>query len=268
MRRTVLHDPPVGRPQLLDLRLAPDEGATQTTHSTRTHQRKRAQKSSAGHAVRLPLRLDRLWLPELKGATRRRHRALADQDLAGRRGLLEACTHVDGVAGRPRAALTRPADDHLACVDADPEREQIAEHLAEPTLHRKRRVQRPLGVVLVRRGSAKAGHHRIAGELLHSPAGPIDLHRHRLVKADEESARTLWVRRAGELRRAHKVSEQNRRHLALFLRRRGIHRRGTGVTEPGAVRVLLTALCKIVTCSSVRPSDGWGFVPTAPARMR
>ena len=231
MRRTILHDPPVGRLQLLDLGFAPDEGAAQTAHSARTHQRKRAQQPPAGDAVRLPLRLDRRRLRELEGATRRRHRPLADQDLTRRRGLLEARAHVDGVAGRPRAALARPADDHLAGIDADTEREQIPEHLAEPTLHRECRVQSPLGVVLVRRRSAEAGHHRIAGELLHRPAGTIDLGRHRLVEADKESARALGVRRAGELRRADKVSEENRRQLALFRRRRRIHRRGAGGAE-------------------------------------
>jgi len=43
-----------------------------------------------------------------------------------------------------KAALSRPADDHLAGVDADPQ----LERRLEPAEHRQRRVERALGVVL------------------------------------------------------------------------------------------------------------------------
>ena len=113
-------------------------------------------------------------------------------------------------------------------------------------------MQSPLGVVLVCRWSAEAGHHGVADELLDRPAGTIDLGRHRVVEAVEESARALGIRSAGERGRADQVGEENRCQLALFLRRRRIHRRGTGVTEPSIVGVLLPALCTDRHMASVR----------------
>ena len=90
----------------------------------------------------------------------------------GGRGLLEPRAHVDRVAGRrtscPRAAGRRPP---RRCSTPIRSASRPPNSLAEPPLHRKRRVQRPLGVVLVRRRGAEGGHHRVAGELLDRAAG-------------------------------------------------------------------------------------------------
>ena len=144
----------------------PTNAAPQSADAPRPHERERADEPPAGDAAGLALRLDRRRLVELEGAARCRDRALADEDLARAGRLLEPCGDVDGVAGHERAALPRPADDDLAGVHADAQRERVAEELVEPPLHREGGVQRALRVVLVRGRSAERRHHRVADELL------------------------------------------------------------------------------------------------------
>ena len=114
-------------------------------------------------------------LPELERAAHGGDRSLADEDLARLGGLLEPRGDVDGVAADERAALARPAGDHLACVHSDAERQLVPEDGLEPPLHRQRGVQRALGVVLERLRRSEGSHHRIPGELLDGSSGALDL---------------------------------------------------------------------------------------------
>ena len=145
------------------------------------------QERHADDAAVLALRLDASRLAELERAAHERRRALADQDLARRRRLLEPSCDVDGVAGDERAALARPADDDLAGVDADAQRRARRRRASAGDGASQARVQRALGVILERGGRAERRHHCIAGELLHRPARALDLGRHRVVEAIEQS---------------------------------------------------------------------------------
>jgi hypothetical protein len=84
--------------------------------------------------------------------------------------------------------------DDLAGVDAHSQREP----LLQAVLHRKRRVQRPLRVVLERLRRAEGGHHGIPRELLDRPAGAPDLLGHGVVEAlqpgDRRGARGQLLR--------------------------------------------------------------------------
>ena len=217
---------PVARAEELELCLSSDEGVPQPADTTWAHERECADETSAHDAARLSLGLDGAQLVELEGASHRGGRPLADQDLAGRRGLLEPCADVDHVAGNERAALARPTGDDLAGVDTDPERKFVPEQLLQPSLHRERRVQRPLGVILLGRWCPESGHHRVADELLDRAAGRSISVCHRVVEEVEPGARALGILGARELGRAHEVGEEHCRDLALLARRLNLDRRG------------------------------------------
>jgi hypothetical protein len=70
-------------------------------------------------------------------------------------------------------------------------------------LHPERHVQRPLGVVLVRRRRAERRHHRVADELLDRPARPLDLCRHRVVEPVEQRPYPLRILVPGQRGRTH-----------------------------------------------------------------
>jgi hypothetical protein len=204
--------------QRFELLLAADEGVAQPAHAARPHQRERADEPATDDSVGLSLRRERQRLVELERTAHRRSRALADEDLARLGGLLESRRDVDRVAGDEGAALARLSHHDVAGVHADPQRERIAEQLLEPALHRERRVQRALRVILLRRGRAEGRHDGIADELLDRSARVGDLRRHRVVEAVEQGARSLRILRAGELRRAHEIREEHGRKLPLFAR--------------------------------------------------
>ena len=191
-------DARVGGAELFELALAPDERTAQPADAARAHQGERPGEPAATDAAGLAFCLDRGRFVELEGTAHRGGRTLADEGFAGRRRLLEARTHVDGVAGDEPASLPRAADDDLPCVDADPQCELVAEELAKPPVHRERGVQRTLRVILERRRRAEGRHHRVANELLNRPAGRFDLSCHRVVEAVEDDPRPLRVLRPGE----------------------------------------------------------------------
>ena len=165
--------------------------------------------------LRLALHLDLERRSELERAADGLGRARADDDRARLARLLEPRGHVDGVAGDERAALARAAHDDLAGLDADPEREHAVELGSEPALHRKRRMQCPLGVVLVRLGGAEDRHDRVACELLDRAAGAADLAGHRVVEPLQERPRALRVLLLAERRRADEVGEEHGGQLPL-----------------------------------------------------
>ena len=93
-------------------------------------------------------------------------------------------------------------------------------------------MQRPLGVILERRRRPERSHHRVADELLHRPARPLDLCRHRVIETVEQRARALRVLRAAELGRADEVGKEDRGELPLLRRLRlPFDRRGAARTK-------------------------------------
>jgi hypothetical protein len=105
---------------------------------------------------------------------------------------------------------------------------------AKPGAHRA------LGVVLVRDRGAEDGHDRVADELLHRAAVPLDLLLHALVVRPKRRAHVLRVSAIGAVREAHEVDEEDRDDLALLSGPRRLGERGpAGETEARAIRVLL-----------------------------
>ena len=145
-------------------------------------------------------------------------RAVTGEHLARVGGFLQPIRDVHGVAGHERAALACRAHDDLARVDADAHLELAAEELVHSLLHRERRMQRTLGVILEGRGRAEDGHHRIADELLDRAAGELDLLAHRVVVPLELYPHALRVSISCVCGRPDEVGEENRDELALFTR--------------------------------------------------
>ena len=129
--------------------------------------------------------------------------------------LLESRRDVHGVAGRERASLARPSDHDLARVHPDPQREAVREELVQTLEHPERRLQRPLGVVLLGHRGAEDRDDRVADELLDRPAAERDLGFHRVVEALEEVSRVLGIELGTHRRRADEIGEQERRQLPL-----------------------------------------------------
>ena len=115
-----------------------------------------------------------------------------------------------------------PERDHrLAGVDPDPhlqrERRVGLVQLLDRLQDAQPRPDRALSVVLVRHRRAEHRHHRIADELLHRPAVPLDLLPQPGVVRTEPRPHVLGIRairRGGE---ADQVAEQHGHDLALLL---------------------------------------------------
>ena len=110
-------------------------------------------------------RLDRFGLDRAADELERR---LADQDLVGVGGVLQAGGDVDRVAGREPLL---GAGDDLAGVHPDP---TLDAELGERRAHLHRRPAGAQRVVLVHLRHAENGHHRVADELLHRAPVRLD----------------------------------------------------------------------------------------------
>ena len=108
-------------------------------------------------------------------------RPVTDEDAADLRRRLQASGYVHGVA-QDRVCLADPAGQHLTGVHPHPQRELHAELGLDPAvqlrhrrLHTEGRSHRPLSVVLVGDRRAEHRHHRVADELVDTPAETLDL---------------------------------------------------------------------------------------------
>jgi len=106
---------------------------------------------------------------------------LAEQNLVGRRRLLEPRGRIDGVAGDEPLAGRRIAGDHLARVDARavadghaPPRLELLVQRRQPLLHLEGGPDRPHRIVFVHAGEAEDGHDRVADVLLDGAAMPLE----------------------------------------------------------------------------------------------
>ena len=194
-----------------------------------------AQQPVGGNRLGLALQLERLDRLDLGRVADERERRLPDQHLARLRRLLQPRRDVDRIAGRQ--PLLRPRH-HLAGHHADP---PLQPELGQRVAHLDRRPHRAQRVVLVQHRHAEHGHHRVADELLHAAAVPLDDRLHPLEVAREQRTQPLGIERLAERGRAGQVAEQHRHRLALLLRPRGRsgEREATLLAELGALAVLV-----------------------------
>jgi hypothetical protein len=130
----------------------------------------------------LALRLDGIGRAVLDRVARRAVGGLSHEDSVDRRGGLQARCGVDDVAGRHSLALVgscAQGDEGLAgrdgAAELQLERRLGLVQLADRIANRQRGANGSLGVVLVGDRGAEDGHHRVADELLHGAAVPLDL---------------------------------------------------------------------------------------------
>ena len=134
------------------------------------------------------------------------------------RGLLEAIGDVHGVARDEGPSFARRADDDVSRVHTDAELELATEEAVHPLLHRQRRMQRALGVILERSRSTEHRHDSVTGELLDRATRELDLLAHRVVEGFELCSHALRVAIAGVGGRADQIGKENRDELALLAR--------------------------------------------------
>ena len=158
---------------------------------------------------------------------------LADEDLARRRGRLEARGDVDGVADR-RGVLGRAAAElaqhHHPAVEAHPGRERLAVAvvreglLLEPAPDPQGGQEGAPGMVLVRDGGPDQRHEAVPEELVDRPAVAVNLRQRQLEEAAQQLVHRLRADLLRERRRAHDVAEEHRHLLACTLVRRRLRR--------------------------------------------
>ncbi len=148
-----------------------------------------AQQPVGENRLRLALQLERLERLDVGCVANERERRLADQHVSGWGRLLQPSGDVDGIPGRE--PLLRPRH-HLPGHDADP---SLEPELGKRVPHLRRRPYRPQRVVLVQRGHAEHGHHRITDELLDAAAMPLDDRLHPVEVAREHRTEALRVER-------------------------------------------------------------------------
>ncbi len=175
------------------------------------------------HGAAFPLYVERQRLPEAEGAAGRRVGPRADEHRSRLGRLLEASGDVDRVAGNELVPGAGYRGDHLAGVDADPDRErdavaflEAAVELVEALEHFERGTNRPLRVVLVGSRNSEDGDDGVADVLLQRSAPRGDDVGHRLEVGPEEQAQALWVEPLAKLGRADDVGEEDRRDLTLL----------------------------------------------------
>ena len=146
----------------------------------------------------------------------RRIRRLAEQDLAGRSGLLEALRDVHRVAGGEALALAPVAGDHLAGVHAGPNGDrdapvafQLLVQRGEPFAHLRGRAHGAQRVVLVQDRDSEDGHHRVPDELLDGSLVALDDRLHLVEVAAHHAPQRLRVELLAERGRPGDVGEDD-----------------------------------------------------------
>ena len=160
----------------------------------------------------LALQLERLDRFDLDSAAYELESGLADQDLVGLGGVLQAGGHVHRIAGGEPLLCAR---DHLAGVHADP---SLHAQLREGRPHLHRSPAGPQRVVLVHLRHAEHRHHRVADELLHRAAVRLDDRLHPLEVAGQQRLQRLRIDGLAERGRADHVAEQHGDDLPMHWR--------------------------------------------------
>ena len=149
-------------------------------------------------------------------------RGRADEDVAGRRRVLDATRDVDRRAhdvGARTAPDAHRADHDEAGVDADAERELVvplARDLADARGHRKGGADGARRVVLVGGGNAEHRHDAVADVLHDGAAFALDLARQRLEERVGELTHGVGLEVVGHRAEADDVCEEDGRQLPLL----------------------------------------------------
>ncbi len=173
-------------------------------------------------------------------------RLLADEQTAGRGGVLESGGRVHDVAGRERTSGRGVDGDHGLARAHGAAHLHVEAHVRvveflDPLEDRETGTDGALRVVDPGERRAEDGHHRIADVLLHDPAVALDPFAGVLEVELVAIADVLGVGAVGARGRAHDVHEQDRDELAFLLAaaaRELVPARGT---EPRAVGCLCAA---------------------------
>ena len=176
----------------------------------------------------LALRLHCVDVPIVDYRLRRSIRRLADDHAVDGRGRLKPGGRVDDVTRSHSLAGfgTRPeVDQGLTGVHGDPNLHRIV--LAGPVPDRERCSHRTFRIVLVCNGRAEESHHRIADELLHRAAEPLELATQALVVGTENRLDVFGIELLCTRCEADEVGEQHRHHFALTPTLHGQPRRST-----------------------------------------
>ena len=248
MACALAHCSPIGLLEGSQLPLAADHRRVEPPR-TAGHVSLEAEEPVGADRRGLALEAQRLDLRDLDGIAHEHVRRLAEQDLAGRRGLLEALGDVDRIAGRKALPAAGVACDDLASVDTGPDcdrhapvpRELLVER-REAFAHLHRSPNRPQRIVLVDDRNPENGHHGVTDELLDDSLVALDDGLHLVEVAAHHASQRLRVELFAERSRSRDVRKDHRHglsHLAggLF----GHERCPARAAEREALWVLLTA---------------------------
>ena len=213
------------------------------------------------YALRLALELERRERFHGHRVPDELERLLADEDLAGRRRLLETGCHVDGVAADEAMATRAMAGDHLPGVHAgtrlegDPEvAVELLVELGERAAQAGRCPHRTQRVVLANGRHPEQGHDRIADELLDGSLVALDHGAHRAQVLPEHAAERLGVEPLRERGRVAQIAEDDRHDLADADGRGSSRKRAPAVrAEPGLFRRVHAAARALAHDASLRP---------------
>ncbi len=131
-------------------------------------------------------------------------------------------------------------------------RRELRAQGGQAPVHRERAPDGAHGIVLVRDRGAERGDHRVADELLHRPAEPVDLLGHRVEVGTQHGAQVLGIQARRHLGRGGQVGEEHGDDLALLdlhAGRRRIEGRAAAPAEAVAGKVLRPA-------GGARPDEG------------
>ena len=198
---------------------------------------------------------------------------LAQEDLVGGGGLLEASAHVHRIAGDQALAGRGVAGHHLAGIDADPHAQPLPVHPLEIAVqrgeglpHADRGADGAERVVLVQARDPEDRHHGVADELLDGAAVALDHGGHLVEVAAHHAAECLGIEPLPERGRPRDVGEDDRHDLS-DVGRGSISptQRGRAVlTETSPLGVLLAAAGAALHGPSIEGQPR----PSAPRRVR
>ena len=202
--------------KLVELACPADEGGP-CRHDLRADTRAGLDRLPDCEAIRLPFRLDGLGAAVVDDLVGRTIGRLPDENAVDRRRRLQPSSRVDDIARRHPLARLRPRaeiDQRLTRVHGDPHLHALL--LARPVPDRERRPHRPLRIVLVRDRRPEQRHHRIADELLHRAAEPLQLRTQPLVVRAQDRLHVLRVELLGTRGEPDQVGEQHRDDFPLL----------------------------------------------------
>ncbi len=217
------HRPLPGLAHESELALAVDE----TRLVAALRRRPEAEKPVGGNRLGLPAQLEPCHRLALDCFAHEHERGLAQEHFAGRGRLLQACRHVDSIAG---CETLRRTGHNLAAVETDP---RLEAELGQRLPHLSCGPHRAQGIVFVDDRHTEDGHDGVTDELLDRSAVALDDCFHPLEVARQKCTQRLGVDRFAELGRSGHVAEEDGDGLPLLAGRLRAQGRSAVRTERG-----------------------------------